>query len=354
MSSERTEQPTARRIADARKKGQVVRSADLVAALSLLAVSVVMARAGASGMTRLAGRASEALSHLDAAARRPMAPPDLATLALADLATVLLVAGPFLLAAAVVVVAGNVAQTGWVLASERLAVDFSRLSPANGFRRLAPSQSWLDLLKALAAGTVVAVLANAAVRDVLVDAQRLSGLSPAGAAVEGWTHLLALLQRAGFALVVMAGADYALQRWRWTTSLRMTKQEVKDDHRMTQGNPEIKSRVRRLQLEAHRRRMLTAVKSATLVVSNPTHVAVALTYRRATMSAPVVVAKGQDLLAERIKALAREHGVPVVEQVSLARALYREAEVGEAIPAGLFGAVAEVLAYLVRARQVLL
>jgi len=134
----------------------------------------------------------------------------------------------------------------------------------------------------------------------------------------------------------------------------MSRQELVDEHKSTEGNPEVKSRVRRIQREMARKRMLQAVPTATVVIVNPTHYAVALRYDRQRMAAPAVVAKGRDLLAGRIRTLAREHGVPIVENVTLARALYREAEVGDSIPAALFGAVAEVLAYLVRLRQLAL
>jgi flagellar biosynthetic protein FlhB len=134
-------------------------------------------------------------------------------------------------------------------------------------------------------------------------------------------------------------------------SLKMTKQEVKEEHKMLEGNPEIKGRVRRLQREMARRRMLAAVPKATVVITNPTHFAVALEYKRDAMAAPRVLAKGADHVAQRIKDVAREHGIPTVENVTLARALYANAEIDEVIPADLFEAVAEVLAYLVRLKQ---
>jgi len=134
----------------------------------------------------------------------------------------------------------------------------------------------------------------------------------------------------------------------------MTRQEVRDEARMSEGNPEMKARVRRVQREMNRSRMLKAVPQATVVITNPTHFAVALEYRRQEMSAPKVVAKGQDLMAARIRKIAREHGVPIVENVTLARALYKNVDIGDTIPGSLFGAVADVLAYLVRIKQLVL
>jgi flagellar biosynthetic protein FlhB len=164
----------------------------------------------------------------------------------------------------------------------------------------------------------------------------------------GWDRAWALLWRAGLALAVLAGADYAVQRWRWLSQLKMTRQEVRDELKASEGNPEIKARVRRVQREMSRRRMLGAVKAATVVITNPTHFAVALRYAR-SLPAPQVVAKGVDHVAHRIIATARESGVEVVPSPPLARSLYAAAEVGQYIPADAFGAVAEILAHVYRA-----
>jgi flagellar biosynthetic protein FlhB len=159
------------------------------------------------------------------------------------------------------------------------------------------------------------------------------------------------LRYSAIALFVIAGADYMVQRWRFTSSLKMTKAEVRDDTKLTEGNPEIKGRIRRMQRDLARRRMMADVKRATVVITNPTEYAVALEYRREAMVAPKVVAKGRGVLAARIKAIAREHDIPTVENVPLAQALYKTVEVGQTIPGNLFDAVAEVLAYLIRLKR---
>ena len=155
-------------------------------------------------------------------------------------------------------------------------------------------------------------------------------------------------------LLALGAADFLVQRWRTASGLKMSKQEVKDEARSAEGSPELKARVRQVQREMSKRRMLKAVQTATVVVTNPTHYAVALHYDRASMVAPMVVAKGMDHMAAHIKELARKHGVPTVENVPLAQALYKGTEVGETIPGPLFGAVAEVLAYLVKLKQLVL
>lgn len=353
-SSEKTEKPSAKKFKDAREKGQVARSQDVVAAVALLAVTAVLVGTSTTGIGRLQARLSEGLSHFGEKGRAAMNANDLTTLIVGDLGTMAMVAGPLLATAVVVAIVGSVLQTGWVFSTEKLTPDFTRLSPSNGIQRLKPSQSGLDLVKTLAAATVIAVIAYQVGKTILFDSPRLAWMAPAAAATEGARHLQTMLNRVGFALLVLAGADFGVQKWRHYSSLKMTKQEVRDESKSNDGNPEVKGRVRQIQREMAKRRMLGNVKNATVIITNPTHFAVAIEYRRATMSAPVVLAKGQDLLAQRIKQIGRDQGVPMVENVPLAQALYRDADVGQSIPADLFGAVAEVLAYLVRIKQVLL
>jgi flagellar biosynthetic protein FlhB len=353
-TGEKTEKASARKLKEARDKGQVVRSRDLVVAFTSLAITLALASTGGAMMARLAGRMGAGLKQIGDRPLAAVSPVDLATMVTGDLALLALIAGPLLVAAAFVTVAGNVAQSGWVFTPENLQFHFERLSPSRGLARLKPSQSWVDLLKQAVSVTAIAVLAVRIVTDVIADSPRLIWMAPAEVGQTGWQHLLSLLWRAGLALLALAGADYGLQFWRQRSSMKMTKQELKDEAKSAEGSPELKARVRKVQREMNKRRMLSAVKTATVVVTNPTHYAVALEYRRDRMSAPMVVAKGQDLLAQRIKQIARDSGVPTVENVSLAQALYKGSDVGDAIPGALFGAVAEVLAYLVRIKQLML
>jgi flagellar biosynthetic protein FlhB len=278
-------------------------------------------------------------------------PLDVASMAIDAVRTLVLVCGPVALASIVAVVGVQTAQGGWVFAPEALSADWSRLNPAKGLKRLGFSQGGIELIKAVVASSVLAVLAWQVVGAAVGSSGYLARLSATRAAMVGWGDAIALLRNSAIALLAFAAADYGVQWWRFMQQQRMTKQEVIDDHRLTEGNPETKGRVRRIQRDMIRKRMLSAVPRATVVVTNPTHYAVALEYRRAAMSAPVVVAKGRNLVAERIKEIAREHGVPLVENRALARALFKTVEVGDFIPASLFEAVAEVLAYLIKLRQ---
>jgi flagellar biosynthetic protein FlhB len=354
QTGERTEKPSAKRLRDARAKGNVPRSADLVAAGSLLAVTVVLARTGSGSLQRLEHQIGASLRSLGDVAHLAVTPDGLAIVARQTGLQLAAIVAPVMITAALAGLAGNLVQSGWVFAPERLSPDWSRISLKTGFARFAPAQAGIAVLKATIAVTLVSIVLWSLGGEALSETPRLAWMAPAAAAAVGWQWLWRLLVQGGMALLVLAAADMGWQWWRYYQSLKMTKQDVRDEAKASDGNPEIKARVRRIQREMTRRRMLAAVKTATVVITNPTHFAVALEYRRGVMTAPIVVAKGQDHLAARIRAIAREHGVPLVENKPLAQALFKGAEVGDAIPADLFGAVAEVLAYLVRIRQLML
>jgi flagellar biosynthesis protein FlhB len=354
MSTDRTEHPTARRLREARRKGQIARSRDLVQAGALASVMVALAWSGGymmRGMGRAIGGALEQLYRFPA---RDLRSDELALIVLNNLGSLLMLVAPVALTAVVATFALFYVQGGWVVATEALNLNFGKLNPVNGIKRLGFSTGGIDTLKMLVLVVALSILGYRVVRDNVVDAARFPRMSPFESAVAGWSYVERLLRQAAIAMVVVACADYGLQRWRLMKSLKMTKQEVKDDFKLTEGNPEIKARVRRIQMTMARKRMLAAVPKATVVVTNPTHYAVALEYRRSEMAAPRVLAKGRGLLAQRIKAIARDHGVPTVENVPLAQSLYKTVEVGEFIPAALFEAVAEVLAYLIRLKQLAL
>jgi flagellar biosynthetic protein FlhB len=351
---DRTEKPTQKRLKDARARGQVSRSRDLAAALSLAGVTIGLGWYGASMLATLHGRLAGTLATLGDRARGAVEGPALSSLIWQNVGVLAVVVGPLAFIAAGVSVATSVAQTGWALSPKALGFHWERLSLSAGFSRLGFKHALPELAKALIGMLAIGAVGYVLIRDFTAEATGAAGMAPVELARFGWDRVWTLLWRASLAFALLAGGDYALQHWRLMSQLRMTRQEVRDEAKLNEGSPEIKARVRRVQREMSRRRMLQAVKTATVVVTNPTHFAVALEYRRSEMVAPRVVAKGQDHLAARIRALAREHGVPIVENVTLARALHKNAEVGDTIPAALFGAVAEVLAYLVRIKQLVL
>lgn len=354
MASDRTEKATPRRLREARRKGQIARSRDLEQAAQLVAVLAVLGWGGPLLVTGLGHAVRVGLQGLGDSPVRTVEPGELAAVALSTASTLGLLTLPVSLAAILAIVATAAAQGGWNVAPEALTPNWSRLSPKNGLQRMAPPRAGVDLVKVGVVVTVLCWLTVRVVQATLAGAVTLGRIDPVHAGALGWAQVERLLRQAAVALVAFGLVDYGIQRWRTGRSLRMTKQEVRDDLRLTEGSPEIKARLRRLQRELLRKRMLSAVPKATVVVTNPTHYAVALEYHRDRMVAPRVVAKGRGWLAERIREIARAHGVPIVENVPLAQALYKGAEVGDVIPGELFGAVAEVLAYLIRLKQLVL
>ncbi len=354
MSNERTEQPTQKKVRDAREKGQVARSRDLALVAASVAATVALARLGGHVISALTERVSADLAHFGDAPLRTLTGPDVTAIAHSGMWLLTTLIGPVALATMVAGVGMHGFQGGWVFSPGALQWKWSRLSPASGMKRFGNLQAGVDTLKAFVSVAAMTYLGWLAVRDVTADSLRLAWLSPADAAITGWTHIESLLWRVSFALGALALGDYALQAYRLHSSLKMTRQEVRDEARSQEGSVEVKGRVRKIQREMARRRMMSDVKKATVVIMNPTHFAVALEYRRDSMPAPRVLAKGRDHLALRIRDMAREHGIPIVENKPLAQMLFKTTEVGDTIPAPMFAAVAEVLAYLVRIKQLML
>ncbi|AMY10424.1 Flagellar biosynthetic protein FlhB [Luteitalea pratensis] len=353
MSDDRTEKPTSRRLKDAAKRGQVARSRDLNDAFHLGAALMVLAYWGPSLVSGMGTVMATGLTRMGDARSVSITSGEVVNLAVSSVTQIGWLVGPLALAALVATAASAQAQGGLNIATEALRIDLTRLNPAAGFKRLMPSQAGLNLVKTIIAASIVGTVAWSAVSGLLADSTRFALLDPLASGIGAWAHTVAFLKRASIALLALAAADFGLQKWRTAQSLKMTKQEVRDDHKLAEGNPEIKARVRRVQREMFRKRMLAAVPKATVVVTNPTHFAVALRYTRG-QAAPEVVAKGADNIALKIRTIAREHGVPIVENPPLARAIYRQVDVGEFIPGDLFEAVAEVLAYLIRLKQLVL
>lgn len=353
-SDDRTELPTAKRLRDARKRGQLPRSKDVTDAMQLVGLTIALVWLGPYLIRGLARGVRLGLERVGEMAQRQVSAGDLTIIASDTVFTAVALVGPIALTSIVLAVGTMSAQGGWNIATEAVKLDFTRLNPANGLKRLAFQRAGLDLVRMLLVVSVIVWLCHRVIKVIVLQAPWLGLLPPASAASEGWTSTLRMMRDCAVALAVVAIGDYGLSRWRYTKSLKMTKQEVKDDTRLTEGSPETKGRIRRAQRDAARRRMLSSVPKATVVITNPTEYAVALEYRREAMAAPRVVAKGRGPLAARIRAIARDAGVPIVENVPLAQALYRGTDIGDQIPGELFGAVAEVLAYLVRLKQLVL
>jgi len=341
---DRTEAATPKRREDARKRGMVARSPELGPAVVFLVGLLMLKMLGPKILDAAAAVARACLGRANSALE-----PNSAQLFLSHsfIHTAKALA-PMLAALAVVALLIGAAQTGLLLTFNTLSPDWSRINPLRGFTRLFSFHGLIDLARSLLKVSIIGVICYLFARSTWSAVISLSqyGL-PIGLA-NAAQITSTLMMRVGIAIAVLAVLDYAAQRWQYERSLRMTKQEVREEMRQLEGDPVIRSYVRRRHREMGRRRMMDAVPKATAVVTNPVHVAVALRYERGQMPAPMVVAKGARLLAERIKEVAREHGVPIVEDPPLARALYKTVDVGELIPPHLYRAVAEILAFVYR------
>ncbi len=351
---DKQEKPTAKRLKDAKEKGQVARSKELGAAIGLVGAALALSWGGVRLAKTMAERMAMVLTEMGHMAGGELTDGAVSGLVLDSTGWFTLALAPLIGTVIVAGVAGYAVQGGVSAAPKALALHWDRLSPAQGLSRFKPSKSGADLVRAALALIIVGAVTVPVAQELLDRAPQLVVVSPAEAAAVGWEAIWALLWRGGLALVVLGAADFLWQRWTWMRGLRMSKQEIRDELRQQEGSPEVRARIRRVQREMLRSRMLSEVKTATVVVTNPTHYAVALRYDRTQMAAPVIVAKGMDAVAARIREAARQAGVPIIENPPLARALHAGADLGDPVPAALFTAVAEVLAYLVRIRQLVL
>jgi flagellar biosynthetic protein FlhB len=340
---ERTEKPTPKRRAEARREGQIAISQEVYIVANLLAVTTVLLFLGETAVQQgilLFRRAWEPLNTFG-----PGIASERLLQAFGAAGGVVL---PVLGAAAMAAVIAGIAQTGGNLATKRLRPKFSRLNPTQNVSRLikhdAPMQLGKSIVKLLTVGGVVAAVVISRV-DEYTGLSRLPLYEVIG--FQLGTILRAFLA-GSLVLLVLAALDYAAERYRNEKKLRMTHQEVKDERKQAEGDPQVKARQRSLQMERARTRMMAQVPEADVVVTNPDHVSIAIQYRRAEMQAPKVLAKGRGFLALRIRELAQGAGVPLVRNPPLARALYRSVKVNQSIPEKLYQAVAELLAYVYR------
>jgi flagellar biosynthetic protein FlhB len=347
-ASERTEQPTRDRLRRARKEGQIPQGQELPSALMFGTLLVTLCLAGPP----LLGWCDRQVRLGLSTAVGCQAPAALLPRTLATQAGSLIIAPlPFLIGGAAMSVLASLATGGWTFAPSHLNPKFDRISPAQGFKNLFSSQSVMRLLTSVAKLAVLGVICWTYVENRMDWALTLRFAEPAGAIAAIASFLLGLMVRIAVALAVIAIADTLYQRWKYRRDLRMTRQEVKEEVREHELSPQLRGRIKSMQMAMARKRMMQEVPKADVVVTNPTHVAVALRYDAGQMDAPVVIAKGADLLAGRIRDLARTHDVPVVERPQLARTLYATVQVGEAIPEALFVSVAEILAMIYRLRK---
>ncbi|CAM2852656.1 flagellar biosynthesis protein FlhB [Vibrio neptunius] len=345
---ERTEDATPRRLQQAREKGQVARSKELasvsvlvIGAIALMWFGDALARALYTLMGRLFDLSREEIFDL----------PKLFDIALGSLVSLL---GPLLLILAVLFIAALIgaAGVGGISFSVEAAMPkWSKMNPLSGLKRMVGLQSWVELLKSILKVTLVSGVAFYLIDAAQKDLFQLSMDVYPQNIFHALDILLNFVLLISCSLLIVVAIDIPFQIWQHADQLKMTKQEVKDEYKETEGKPEVKGRIRMLQREAAQRRMMSEVPQADVIVTNPEHFSVALRYKQDTDKAPIVVAKGVDHMALKIREIAREHDIYVIPAPPLARALYHSTELEQEIPDGLFTAVAQVLAYVFQLKQ---
>ena len=343
----KTEAATPRRRSEARKKGKVARSVEIEHAAVLLGSLLILWAAGPSLMEALLGVCRRSFGGLVHPEFNVSSATQLLT---SVMISVLVPVAPILIGMAAVSAFAGYGQVGLQITGEVLDFNIEKLDPVNGMMRLFSLRSVTNLIVSSLKIIAILGIGYLTIRSHLPS---ILGLHHATPTIMFSTLCMATLDlglRVGILLALIAAADYGYQRWQYERDLRMSKDEVKEEQKLLEGNPEVEARIRRMQITLSRSRMLRNVKKADVVVRNPTHYAVALKYDPAKAAAPIVLAKGADYLALRIVELAREHGVHTVHDAPLAQALYKTVEVGEVIPEKLYRAVARLLLYVYKLR----
>ena len=341
--ADKTEAPTPKRRTEAREQGNVARSPDLTVAMLLIGLLLMLQMTGPKLLAAMRALLHDMLDLPSLSDFSASGAPQIAARAIVLIARAM---APLLVAVVVIALVGNIVQVGVHFSTKRLQPNLAALNPMRGLGRLFSTRSPIHLAMSFVKMVVLAAVAYSALHSRLADIMRVQQLSYLQIFALGAGLVYSIALRVGIALLVLSILEYLYQRWRLEQELKMTKQEVKEEMRRMEGDPKVKQRRRQIAIQMINKRLKKEVPKADVVVTNPTEFAVALKYDSETMHAPRVVAKGQGLIAQRIRQIAIEAGVPILERKPLARALYRLVEVGQEIPEQFYSAVAEILAYV--------
>ncbi|MBK9292911.1 MAG: flagellar biosynthesis protein FlhB [Oligoflexia bacterium] len=342
-SEEKTEQATQQRREDFRKSGQVAQSREITSILVLMGVGLLFYFLSREFLQNLGVLFTTSFTEYFLAAARHG---DLMPGIKFALSKAFMVIAPVMGIAVLTGILSTVMQIGFLTSWEQVSPDLNRINPINGFAKIFNLRNLFEGTKSVFKIIIVSAVAYLVLKKELEFTPQLVQLSVAQIFIYIGMVIFKLLGSICALLVMLAIIDYAFQRWDLEKRMRMTKQEVKEEFKQREGDPLIKSRIKRIQRELAQKRMMDAIPKADVVITNPTHIAVVLKYDRENMAAPTLVAKGADLIAEKIKSIARQHNVPVVENKPLARTIFKTLKIGQAIPKSLYNAVAEVLAYV--------
>jgi len=348
QKDERTLPASQRRREQAREKGDVTKSRELISAAMILGGAFWIYAMGEVTITRLIEIAS---SNWSMAMTAPSTPENLHHLILTLMSSTLWIILPIVLFFCAISVAASVGQYGFLWSGEGLMPNWDRVNPISGFSRIFSLNALFEFgktcFKFLVIGSVVYLITKDEIPAILVSVQ----LAPNAMLMDIARIVTRLLFFSGLVVAVVGVADYGFQWWEHEKKLRMTPQEMKEELRQTEGNPQVHARVRSIQRQMARKRMMTEVPKAAVVITNPTHLAIALAYDANSMGAPRVVAKGAGFIAQRIREIAAEHGVPLIENKPLAQTLFKTVSLGGDIPSNLYRAVAEILVYVYKLRK---
>ncbi|WP_055668104.1 fused FliR family export protein/FlhB family type III secretion system protein [Desnuesiella massiliensis] len=347
-SEDKTEEATPRKKRDARKKGQVAKSKDVPLALTLLTSTLVISILGAYVGNNLK---SLMIHYLKDGITQDVNLLNLNSNSINLVLKFLLTFLPIVLPLTAVGVFANYIQTGFLLTSEPLKPKLSKLNPINGFKRIFSSRTAVELLKDIGIVSIVGYVAYNFVKDNYIKILNVGNLSINSLGSVMGDLVISIFTKITIIMIILALADYIYQRYMYNKDLKMTKQEVKEEFKQDEGDPQIKSKIKQKQREFATRRMMQSVPDATVVVTNPTHLAVALKYEEGRSEAPIVVAKGSDYVALKIKEIAKKNEVPVIENKPLARLLYSEVDIDSEIPVNMYQAVAEILALVLKLKK---
>ncbi|HOJ52664.1 MAG TPA: flagellar biosynthesis protein FlhB [Syntrophales bacterium] len=348
QDQEKTEQATPKRKEEAREKGQVAKSREVSSAAILIGGLVYLWFGAVPMMEKIMKVMKKDFAAAATVTLSVESVPFIITGLIYDLFSIVL---PFFLLAACVALIVNLVQTGFVFSGEPLVPKWSRINPVENLKRLFSLQALVELTKNLLKVAIIGITLWLTIRNELNTVPQLVSWSVPDIVAYVGKVAFRIMTSTCWILIVLAVLDFIYQHWEHMKSLKMTKQEVKEEYKQLEGDPLVKGRIRRIQREMARKRMMAAVPKADVVITNPTHYAVALRYEQEKMAAPTVVAKGTEYLAEKIKEIARLHHVPIVENREVAQMLFKLTEVGEVIPETLYRAVAEILAYVYRIRE---
>lgn len=346
FAGEKTEDPTAKRMTDAHQKGQVARSQDLSAAIVILVGFFTLWNCG----NYMYGELTQFMAFIFTNLQSPLDTESVVHLFWETMIVLVKILAPVMFAILLAGLALNYYQVGFVFSTEPLSFDLNRLNPVTGMGRIFSKRSLMELFKSIAKILVVGYFVYLYIVDQVIQMPKLIFMDLQMALVSIVDIIFKLAFEICTVLLILGIIDFMYQKWQHKQELKMSKQDIKDEFKQTEGDPQIKGKIKQKQKQMSLQRMMHEVPKADVIITNPTHFAIALKYEKG-MTAPAIIAKGQDIVAQRIKQIARDANITIVENKPLARALYLSTEIGDVVPQELYKAVAEVLAYVYRLKK---